>query len=171
MRARGFVLAGALVIMACHTDMYEQAKLRPLEESTLFADRNSSRPFPEGVVPRGEPVTPAPPPPVTAETMAHGRERYDIFCAPCHGRLGDGRGIVVLRGFKAPESFHVDRLRAAPPRYFVDVIERGYGAMYSFGDRIPPQERWEIAAYIRALERSQSATIADVPKERYAELP
>jgi mono/diheme cytochrome c family protein len=101
--------------------------------------------------------------PITETVLERGRERYDIYCAPCHGRTGEGNGMVVQRGFPAPPSYHIDRLRKAPVGYFFDVITRGYGVMYSYAERVQPNDRWAIAAYIRALQRSENATLAEVP--------
>lgn len=98
------------------------------------------------------------PPQVTLELLTRGRERYDIYCAPCHAPIGDGRGMIVQRGFPPPPSYHTDRLRAAPPQHFYDVITNGLGAMYSYAERVAPADRWAIAAYVRALQRSQSAS-------------
>jgi mono/diheme cytochrome c family protein len=103
--------------------------------------------------------------PVTTEVLARGRERFDIFCSPCHGRDGYGDGMVVQRGFTAPPSFHTDRLRASPAGHFVHVMTAGYGAMPTYAKQIPPHDRWAIAAYLRALQLSQHATLADVPPE------
>lgn len=101
-------------------------------------------------------------PPLTLSLLERGQERYRIYCAPCHSELGDGHGIIVQRGFPAPASFHSDRLRQEPPGYFVDVIGQGYGVMYSFAERVQPKDRWAIAAYIKALQRSQHASLADL---------
>ena len=94
-------------------------------------------------------------PPVTLALLERGQERYRIYCTPCHSELGDGHGMIVQRGFPAPPSFHSERLRAAPPQYLYDVIAKGRGVMYAFADRVAPQDRWAIVAYIRALQRSQ----------------
>lgn len=102
-------------------------------------------------------------PPVTLALLERGQERYRIFCTPCHSELGDGHGMIVHRGFPAPPSFHIVRLRSATPQYLYDVISAGYGVMYSFADRIPPQDRWAIVAYIRALQRTQNATATPRP--------
>lgn len=107
---------------------------------------------------------PANPLPLSAATLARGRERFDIFCAPCHGPLGDGDGLVVRRGFPHPPSYHAARVRNAPDAHFFGVITHGYGAMYPYADRIPPADRWAIVAYVRALQRSQHASLADVPQ-------
>lgn len=106
------------------------------------------------------------PPPITDSLMRTGRESFDVFCSPCHGLAGDGDGMVVQRGFPAPPSYHTDRLRAARPRHFFDVITDGYGVMYSYAARIPPNDRWAIIAYIRALQESRHAQLADLPQAR-----
>ncbi len=103
------------------------------------------------------------PMPITREVLLRGRERFEIYCAACHDRTGEGRGIIVQRGFPPPLSFQLDRLRAAPVGHFFDVISHGYGIMYSYADRAEPADRWAIAAYIRVLQASRSATVADVP--------
>ncbi len=95
--------------------------------------------------------------PLTAALLQRGQQRFNIYCAPCHGPLGDGDGYIVRRGFPAPPSYHIPRLRNAPDRYFVDVMTNGYGLMYSYADRVSPSDRWAIVAYIRALQLSQHA--------------
>jgi mono/diheme cytochrome c family protein len=108
-------------------------------------------------------------PPVTLALLLRGQERFRIYCTPCHSELGDGHGMIVQRGFPLPPSYHIDRLRTAPIEHFYDVITNGHGAMYSFANRVRPADRWAIAAYIRALQRSQNATLADVsPAQRGA---
>jgi mono/diheme cytochrome c family protein len=173
-RRRAWILA--FVLAACRQDMHDNPRFEAFEPSSFFADGRSSRPRVPGTVARGEreydahflegrvagELAPSFPWPVTAETLARGRERYDIFCSACHDRVGTGRGIVVQRGLKPPPSFHIERLRAAPPGYFFDVITRGFGAMVDLSDRIPPADRWAIVAYVRALQRSQHATVADL---------
>jgi mono/diheme cytochrome c family protein len=111
------------------------------------------------------------PPPLSLALLERGQARYRIFCTPCHGERGDGRGMVVQRGFPAPPSYHIARLRAAPPAHVVDVITDGYGVMASFASRVPPADRWAIAAYIRALQRSQEARLADLSPGQRAALP
>jgi len=103
--------------------------------------------------------------PMTRDLLERGRERYDIFCAPCHGAAGHGRGMVVRRGFKPPPSFHDDRLREARPGHFVDVITRGFGAMPDYAAQLPPPDRWAVTAYVRALQLSQGAKVEDLPPE------
>ncbi len=109
---------------------------------------------------------PVTPPPVTLALLERGQERFRIYCTPCHSELGDGHGMIVQRGFPAPPSYHIARLRDAPVQHFFDVMTHGYGAMYSFANRVQPADRWAIAAYIRALQRSQDATLADVAPDQ-----
>lgn len=106
--------------------------------------------------------------PIDHATLARGRERFDIYCSPCHSIAGDGDGMVVRRGFPGPPSYHTDRLRNAPDAHFYSVITNGYGMMYSYADRVAPADRWAIVAYIRALQLSQNARIADVPPAQRA---
>jgi hypothetical protein len=110
------------------------------------------------------------PTPVTRETIQRGRERFEMFCTPCHGYTGYGNGIIVQRGLNPPPSYHIDRLRQAPVGHFFDVMTNGYGAMYSYAQRVSVADRWAIIAYIRALQASQSGTLADVPAERRSAL-
>ena len=107
---------------------------------------------------------------ITPEVMVRGQERYNIFCSPCHDRIGNGRGMIVLRGFKSPPTFHSDRLRNEPAGHFFDVMTNGFGAMYDYADRTSPHDRWAIAAYIRALQKSQNSTLEDVPEEEHKKL-
>jgi mono/diheme cytochrome c family protein len=110
------------------------------------------------------------PTPVTMEMLERGQQRFDIYCAVCHGRTGEGNGMIVRRGFPTPPSFHIDRLREAPVGHFVEVINNGYGLMYSYASRVQPADRWAIAAYIRALQLSQHAGLADAPADEQAKL-
>jgi hypothetical protein len=159
--------------------MYDQPKYQPLEASSFFRDGRGSRHPVKGTVARGQlnldehfytgkvgdaPVTTFPGP-VTEEVLKRGRERFDIFCSPCHDRVGTGNGIIVQRGMKRPPSFHTDRLREAEVGYLYDVIRNGFGVMYSYGSRIPPEDRWAIVAYVRTLQLSQHAPLKDVPEE------
>lgn len=163
---------------ACRIDMHVQPRQNPLSRSDFFADQRSARPPVEGTVARGQlhedsyfytgkmgnnpgDVMPFP---VTKVVLERGRERFNIFCAPCHSRVGDGNGFVPSRGFsKQPPSFHIARLQKAPLGYFYDVITEGFGIMPDYASQIPPQDRWDIVAYVRALQLSQNATMADVP--------
>jgi hypothetical protein len=108
--------------------------------------------------------------PVTRTWLLRGQERFDIYCSPCHSVAGDGEGMVVRRGFPAPPSFHIARLRNAPDAHFYAVITHGYGAMYSYGDRVIPQDRWAIVEYIRALQLTRNAGLEDVPIELRGQL-
>ncbi len=188
MRRRiGQSLLAALLAFAaagCRQDMHGQPKYKPLAASAFFEDGRSARPLVEGTVARGhlradahlyagrtgkDPATTFPFP-ITRAVLERGRERYTIFCAPCHGALGDGEGMVVKRGFRHPPSFHIDRLRGAPVGHYFDVITNGFGAMASYASRVPAEDRWAIIAYIRALQLSQRATLADVPEDQRKQL-
>jgi len=163
---------------ACRIDMHVQPRENPLARSDFFPDQRSARPLVEGTVARGQlhddtyfytgkignnpgDVMPFP---VTKEVLERGRERYNIFCAPCHSRVGDGNGFVPSRGFaRKPPSYHIPRLQKAPLGYFFDVMTNGFGIMPDYSSQIPAQDRWDIVAYVRALQLSQNATMADVP--------
>jgi mono/diheme cytochrome c family protein len=163
---------------ACRIDMHVQPRQNPLSRSDFYSDQRSARPPVEGTVARGQlhedtyfytgkignnpgDVMPFP---VTKEVLDRGRERFNIFCAPCHSRVGDGNGFVPSRGFaRKPPSFHIVRLQKAPVGYFFDIITEGFGIMPDYASQIPPQDRWGIVAYVRALQLSQNATMADVP--------
>lgn len=173
--ALGFL--GLLLLAGCRQDMHDQPRFKPLAMSDFYPDMRSSRPPVEGTVARGQlhddtyfytgKVGKDPgdymPFPVTKDVLERGQERFNIYCAPCHSRLGDGNGIVVQRGFRAPPSYHTDRLRKAPLGYFFEVMTYGYGAMPEYAPQIPARDRWCIVAYIRALQLSQAATNSDVP--------
>ena len=105
-----------------------------------------------------------PVPPLSAALLERGHERFTVYCSPCHGFQGQGDGMIVKRGFPAPPSFHIDRLRSAPTRHFYDVITDGWGVMYSYADRVEPIDRWAIAAYIRVLQESRDADVASLPE-------
>jgi mono/diheme cytochrome c family protein len=150
----------------CDLSMTQQRKLTTYAPSSLWPDGTSARPLPEHVVAQGDVKQDAAaktPPQITADLLARGRERYGIFCAPCHGLAGDGDGIIVAHGFPAPPSYHLDRLVAAPAQHFFHVMTHGYGVMFSYADRVDAHDRWAIAAYIRALQLSRRATLAQVP--------
>ena len=171
-------LAAGLLASGCRQDMHDQPKFKPFAKSDFFKDERSARPLVEGTISRGhlhddtlfetgkidgKPAD-AFPFPVTANVLERGRERYDIYCSPCHGRLGSGDGMIVRRGYRRPPSFHQDRLRAAAPGYLFDVTTRGFGAMPDYASQVPTADRWAIIAYLKVLQRSQKATIADVPE-------
>jgi len=169
----------------CRRDMFQQPSSKPLATSDFFrADYMASRPLVTHTVARGHleadqafyrgkigtnlvttfPIA------ISRETLERGRERFDIYCAPCHGRTGAGNGMIVQRGYPAPPSYHIDRLRQAPAGHFFDVITQGYGVMYSYAQRVEPADRWAIAAYLRVLQQSQDGRVSDVPPDQRAEL-
>ncbi len=179
-----FLIALCFVAAACRQDMHDQPRYEPLERSTFFNDGRSARPFVEGTVARGQLKTDEHfytgkvngelvntlPFPATKEVLDRGHERYNIYCSPCHDRVGNGQGMIVQRGFRQPPSLHIDRLRQAPLGHFFDVMTNGFGTMYSYADRVAPQDRWAIVAYIRALQMSQNAALDDVPVEERGKL-
>ena len=177
-------LAAGLVTAGCRQDMHDQPKFKPYAKSDFFADRRSARPLVHGTIARGQlrddavlytgkadgkPVEVFPFA-VTADVMARGRERFDIFCSPCHGRTGEGDGMIVRRGYRKPPTFHQDRLRQAAPGYTFDVITSGFGAMPDDAQQIPVRDRWAITAYVKALQRSQHAAAGTLPAEARAAL-
>ncbi|MBV8202697.1 MAG: cytochrome c [Acidobacteria bacterium] len=159
--------------------MQNQNKMRPYRESTFYPDGASARPLPAHTVARGDlradealytgirggkPVADIPFP-VTREVLLRGEQRYDIFCSPCHGRVGDGRGMIVTRGYKQPPSFHSEQLRNAQVGWFFSVMTQGFGVMPSYAAQVTVADRWAIAAYVRALQYSQNARLADLPAD------
>ncbi len=168
------VMALALLLVGCRQDMHDQPKLEPLEASTLFGNGSGSRPTVEGTVARGQlredqllytgrtaedQFATDLPMPLTRELLERGQSRFDAFCSPCHGRVGDGMGMIVQRGFKRPNSFHDQRLVDSPVGYYFNVITNGFSQMSSYAAQIPPNDRWAIAAYIKALQLSQSVSV------------
>lgn len=161
----------------CRIDMHIQPYYRPLSKSEFFADGRSARLPVEGTVARGDlredayfytgKINGNPgeymPFPVTQAVLERGRNRFNIYCTPCHGRVGDGNGFIPSRGFRRPPSYHIDRLRKVPIGYFFDTMTNGFGVMPDYSAQIAPRDRWAIAAYIRALQLSQNATAADLP--------
>jgi mono/diheme cytochrome c family protein len=164
--------------------MHDAPSYDPLQATTFFANGSASRMPVANTVARGQlredthlyqgrvdgQIATTLPMPVTAELMARGRERFNVFCSPCHGRSGAGDGMVVQRGFRAPPSYHEERLRQVPVGYFFDVMTNGFGAMSDYAAQVPVADRWAIAAYIRALQFSRHASVDDVPAARRAEL-
>ena len=170
---RAIFVLGALLVAGCRQDMEDQPRYDPLEASNQFADGMSARTPVPGTVTHDADISPTSAPihgPITIELLRRGQQRFDIFCSPCHGRTGDGNGMIVQRGFPAPPSYHQDALRKASDRHFYDVITNGYGAMYSYAARVPPQDRWAIVAYIRALQFSRVAPVAELPQTLRARL-
>ncbi|MGE5357975.1 MAG: c-type cytochrome [Bacteroidales bacterium] len=170
----------ALLLSGCRQDMHNQPKFIPLREGDFFEDHRSARPLVEGTVARGDVEgsellytgkiegqnAVAFPFAITPEVMARGQERFNIFCSPCHSRTGNGDGMVVRRGFRAPPSFHIDRLREAPAGHFFDVITNGFGAMPDYRQQVPVNDRWAIVAYIRALQASTAGSVSQVPADK-----
>lgn len=172
-------IAAALVVVlgtvSCRRGMVDQPHLKPLAEENFFSDGAGSRPPPAHTVARGQlrddeqfftgklgnQLAATMPATVTRELLQRGRERFDIYCAVCHGLTGEGNGVIVQRGFPQPPSFHEQRLRDAPVGHFFDVMTNGYGVMYSYSSRVTTEDRWAIIAYIRALQLSQDASRSD----------
>lgn len=184
------------LLLGCESgkqDMYDQPRYKPFSAGPLFADGASARLPPAGIqlyaggVPAGissgragrdqlqreqaAEAAPALPGAISWALLQRGRQRYEIYCLPCHSPVGDGDGLVVRRGFPAPPSFHQDRLRQAPDRHLFDVISQGYGVMAAYGDRVPPSDRWAIVAYLRALQLSQHAPVARLSESMRRQLP
>lgn len=170
-RKLGLVVISLAISLGCHRDMYDQPRFEPLEGSTFFSDGLASRPLVPGTIARGQlelddkffqgkvdgkPVDELPLE-LNASLLVRGQERFNIYCTPCHGRVGEGDGMVVRRGFRRPPSYHIDRLRGMPVGHFFDVITHGFGAMPSFAGQVEPADRWAIVAYLRALQLSQYA--------------
>lgn len=150
-------LALILLLAGCD-DMTDQAKAKAYSRAAGSVHEA------QGAMPTHEAAETAPP--LTPALLQRGQQRYRIYCTPCHSELGDGNGMVVQRGFPHPPSYHSERLRQVATQHFYDVITHGYGAMYSFAGRVAPEDRWAIAAYIRALQLSQHASAADIASTR-----
>jgi mono/diheme cytochrome c family protein len=177
-------IAGLAVLLAGCNDMADQPKHKPLSASSFFSDGRASRPLVPGTVARGHlqvdhafyegkvdgQLVKKFPLPVDRALLVRGQQRYDIYCAACHDRLGNGQGMVVRRGFPAPPSLHIERLRAAPVGHFYDVITHGFGRMFDSAQQVPPRDRWAITAYIRALQLSQNVPRSRLTPEDLAQL-
>lgn len=179
--ASGFWL---LASAGCRQDMHDAPRYDPLEASAVFPKGSSAQPLVPGTVPRGmlnenehlytgkingEAATTFPFA-ISKADLDRGEERYNIYCAPCHGRSGEGNGMVVQRGFRTPPTYHSDRLRSVPVGYFYDIITNGFGVMPDYRAQVPVEDRWRIVAYIRALQLSRHATAADIPAEELRRL-
>jgi mono/diheme cytochrome c family protein len=173
------VVVTIIAVSGCRQRMADQPHQRPLDSSTFFADGMASRPIEPGTVARagveenpyvltgkinGKPGA-ALPFPMTAALLARGQERYEIFCSPCHDRLGTGQGMIVRRGFRPARSFHEPRLRDAPAGHFFEVITLGFGPMPSYASQLSPRDRWAVIAYIRALQFSRNARVGELPQQ------
>ncbi|HYL34941.1 MAG TPA: cytochrome c [Bryobacteraceae bacterium] len=188
MRNRILISSAALLLLAltaCRRDMQDQPRYKPLAASEFFGDRRSARPEVEGTIARGhlridearytgkisgEDIDQFPIP-ITKADIERGQSRFNVYCTPCHGRLGDGNGMVVLRGFRQPPSYYSEKLMNARVGHFFDVMTNGFGAMPSYASRVAPDDRWRVAAYIRALQLSESAKLSDVPTDQRQNLP
>jgi hypothetical protein len=182
--AAAILVLGALVGAGCRQDMHDQPRYKPLASTEAFPDGRASRSPVAGTVARGDlredsllhtgrkdgKLAREFPMPVTMDLMRRGQDRYDIFCSPCHDRLGSGRGMVVRRGLSQPPSFHIDRLRAVEHGYLFDVITNGFGRMSGYAAAVPANDRWAIVAYVRALQYSQQARQSEVPPEALTSL-
>jgi hypothetical protein len=174
----------ALSIAACRQDMHDQAKYKPAKKSAFFADGRTSRPLVPDTVARGElkedellytgklgaSFSDQLPYPISKEMLLRGQERYNIYCSPCHDRVGRGAGMIVQRGYKQPPTYHSDRLRSQPLGYFFEVISKGFKMMPSYAAQVPVEDRWAIVAYIRSLQLSQHAELGDVPELERSQL-
>lgn len=175
----GLMLCGGLLV-ACNLTMRDQPRLEPYEASPIFADQASLRPQVPNTIARGQlkldehlhkgrengTFAKTFPFPITLEMLERGQERYDIFCAPCHGVNGDGNGIITEYGMRVPTSFHAEELRIEPPGYYFDLITNGTRVMPSYAARITPEDRWAIVAYIQALQLSQNVDAEQVPPDK-----
>jgi mono/diheme cytochrome c family protein len=157
-------LAAAVALAGCD-NMANQPRLKPYEVKYGAQIDWPAKPVPNTIAREDWGEAPAPPP-VTMALLERGRERFDINCSPCHGRTGEGDGMIVQRGFPHPPSYFSEKLRDAPNQHFYDVITHGYGVMYPYADRVEPADRWAITAYIRALQASASASLSDVPPDK-----
>ena len=165
------ITLGLLVAGCDQANMYSQGKSETWDSSDFLKKHTSMQLPVTGTVPRNEPNLPVPEPKViTTALIQRGHEQYDIFCTPCHGLAGNADGMIVQRGFPKPPLFSSDRLVKAKAQLFYDTITNGKGVMYSYADRVSPADRWAIAAYIRALQASQKAVVADLPPEDTAKL-
>jgi mono/diheme cytochrome c family protein len=181
------LIAALMLLCGCEKlmrDMYDQPRYKPMQESPIFGDGTSARSPLPGTIAAASGVlagtssgrvgaeieaeaakaerAQAMPYPITMQLLRRGRERFDIYCAPCHSPVGDGDGMVARRGFPHPPSYHIERLRRAPDRHYYDVMTQGYGIMHSYADRVSPEDRWAIVAYIRALQLSQYARVEEL---------
>ena len=177
-------LATGLALTGCRQDMHNQPRYKPLAESTFFNDHRASRPKVDGTVARGHLRVDTAlytgkqgdqdidffPFPITREDLTRGQQRFNIYCSPCHSRVGDGNGLVVMRGFRQPPSYYTDKLKQAPVGHFFDVMTNGFGAMPSYASRVTPEDRWRIIAYIRALQLSEDTKVGDLTPEEKAKL-
>jgi mono/diheme cytochrome c family protein len=162
-------LASLAFVLASCDNMANQPRLKPYEVKYGAQIDWPVKPVPNTVA-RDDDGKPPAPPPLTMALLERGQQRFNIDCSPCHGRTGEGDGIIVQRGFPHPPSYFSEKLRNAPNQHFYDVITHGYGVMYPYADRVEPADRWAITAYIRALQASASASLSDVPPDKRSAL-
>lgn len=162
-------LASLAVTLAACDRMANQPRLKPYEVKYGTDLGLPVKPVSNAIA-RDQTAEPPAPPPVTMALLERGQQRFDINCSPCHGRTGEGDGMIVQRGFPHPPSYFSEKLRNAQNQHFYNVITKGYGVMYPYADRVEPADRWAIVAYIRALQASASASLADVPDEKRSAL-
>jgi mono/diheme cytochrome c family protein len=186
LKSRPYIVCGLLLLSgaACRQDMHDQPKIKAYREAEFFPDRRGGRPIPEGTIPRGAlqedehlytgkvngQFTDEFPFQVTRQVLERGRDVFTIYCTPCHGQTGMGNGMVVQRGFRPPPTFHSDPMRRQAVGHWFDVMTNGFGAMPDYRAQVSAEDRWAVAAYIRALQLSQHATTADVPPDKVPEL-
>jgi mono/diheme cytochrome c family protein len=177
------VLTG-LTVAGCRQDMHDAPRIEPFEANAFFPDQRGSRVPPQGTVARGwlrddealytgkidGQLVDTIPFAISHDDLKRGQQRFNIYCSPCHGRVGDGQGMVVQRGLRQAASYHTDRLRQERIGYFFDVATNGFGAMQGYAEQVPVRDRWLIAAYVRVLQFSQNASVDDVPADKRAEL-
>lgn len=176
LRRLSFALIALASVSACRQDMHNQPKYRGLRASAFFADGSSARPLVEGTIARGTLQTDEAfftgktggaevtemPFPVDEKVLDRGEQRFNIYCAPCHGRTGEGNGMVVQRGYKQAASYHIDRLRQAPAGYFFEVVSNGFGAMPDYRAQITVEDRWRIIAHVRVLQLTHNASMKEL---------
>jgi mono/diheme cytochrome c family protein len=181
---RWLIVAALALCAGCHRDMRDEPRYEPLEATDFFANGMASRPLVEGTIARGQlhedeafysgkegsEFVSKIPLDVDRALLERGQERFNIYCAVCHARTGEGNGMIVQRGFRKPPSYHIERLQNAPDGHFFDVMTNGFGAMPSYRIQIPPRDRWAIVAYVRVLQMSRHAKLEDVPAEERAKL-
>ena len=179
------IVVMSVAVGACRQDMHNGPRYRPLRVSEFFSDGSSARMPVANTVSRNPladddellytgkvngTIANVFPMPVTKAVLDRGQERFNVYCSPCHGRTGEGNGMIVQRGFRQPPSYHEERLRNVPVGYFFDVMTNGFGAMQDYSAQVTVPDRWAIAAYIRVLQLSRSATVNDVPADRRGDL-
>jgi hypothetical protein len=170
------LLCASAITSGCRQDMHDQPKYKVNGWSNFFPDHRNNRPLVPDTVARGRlyeddllyrgrvdgKLADVYPMPITAAVLERGRQRYSIYCLPCHSPEGDGNGVAVQRGMKRPPSFHIERLQKAAPGYLYDVVTNGFGSMYDYKDRVDVNDRWAIVAYVQTLQASQNTPFAEL---------